>query len=121
MSFEREEHDELLERRLLDGQEQRRPQLERSLMAGAAMENLTGSADWDFFLNGLAEMIAAARAVVKNCDSTLRGPVVNHDALLSAKLERAEAAGMLTALEYASGLPKQIIERAKQSREALAT
>jgi hypothetical protein len=120
MTFTREEHEKLLERRLRESGEQRRPQLERDLRAGAAAENLTGTPEWDFYLNKLEEISAEAREVVSHCDTVLLGPEVKQDMLLGAKVARAGAMGMLAALERASALPKQIVEQAKQSKKVLS-
>ena len=120
MTFEKRDHDELLKRRLREEAEHRRPELERDLRAGAAMESLTGTPEWDFYLNKIKEIEAEARNMLERCDATLLGPEVNQDALLAAKVARAGAMGAVAALERAAALPKQIVEQAKQSKKALS-
>jgi hypothetical protein len=120
MTFERKEFDELLEERFETLREQRRPELERDLRVAAASDKLTGTPEWDFYLNETQEIISENRRIVKDCDAVLLGPEVKQEVLLAAKVARAEAMGAIAALERAQAIPKRLIEQGKQSKRVLS-
>ena len=120
MTFEREEHDNLLERQLAELATRQRAHFDRQVKAGAAMERMTGSAEWDFFLNQLEAIKSEAEEALRRADDVLLGLEVDPQELMKAKLARAGAMGMVAAIERAQRLPKQIMEEGAASKKALS-
>jgi hypothetical protein len=119
MTFDREEHDRQLERQLQETARRRKPELERSVRVGGTVEQLTGTPEWDLYIGELQALVEVYESEKASCEAALLGPEVSYETLLKAKVKRAGAAGALHALGLAMGLPKQLIERGKQSKAAL--
>lgn len=119
MTFDRREHEDLLERQLADLATRQHVHFDRQVKAGAAMERLTGSAEWDFFLNQLEAIKSEAEEALKRADDVLLGLEVDPQELMKAKLARAGAMGMMAAIERAQRLPKEIMEDGAKAKKAL--
>lgn len=97
-----------------------RPQLEMLRQAAVNAKLLPGYPGWDIFMTYVQ---AAMEATVRQADAfqaVLCDPMtVNHDALMRAKLNLAEATGRIDAWNAVIELPKDIAREGEKARDLL--
>lgn len=116
---DREDFEKLLREKLSRRTEERRPTLQRQQQAAVAMDNLTGSPEWDYFLSLVQGLLEEAQSRLEDAERVLLGPECGYEMLMSAKAAFAEARGQVAAYEHALALPKRLREEGTAAREEL--
>jgi hypothetical protein len=97
----------------------RRPQYERTVQASVALENLTGTPEWDYFLSLVqARLEAAQKRQNAFAQDVLLGEV-DPNVQLRTKLAYRECRMEADVLLWVIGLPKQALREAEAARERL--
>lgn len=87
-------------------------------MGGPAMELLTGKPEWDQFLQLLQTRCDEARAEIASWRKQFEETTdLSHENLIKLKLGFTAAHNRLAALEFAMGLPKELMANAKRVTE----
>lgn len=121
MTFDKKDHDELLERKRLtkdaDGLARHARLMEQAAVSAKA---LTGDQKWDIFLQNIQATIQAAEVERDGFEAILTNPnVVSHDQLILAKIGLAEVTSMIRTCRAVLDLPKDIIAHGEQARSLL--
>ena len=121
MSFEHEDHIAALEKRFQENIESRRPEMRRMVQAAVEVENLTGSAGWDYFLS----LVQSDREVWEKSrdawmDKIRNTEVVSQEALLTAKMNLGIADAVVGALDRVLEMPKQVLSDGAGAKKVLA-
>lgn len=99
--------------------EQRAEILNQVLHSSVKLEALTGDPNWDHYLSmvqGLIESAEKERAPLER--SLADSDILDHAELLKIKFNIARCTASIQSLQVAIGLPKKIIENAKQLGKA---
>lgn len=120
MTFERHEHQALLEGKMRDRVEQIRPELRRIVQASVAAEHLTGTPEWEYFLSLVQGMIEE-QVGIRNAADALFGEDRFRAAeeILEVRHSRAMAQARIDALESVLLIPKQAIEEGQKAKKVL--
>lgn len=83
------------------------------------LATLTGSGEWDRYLQLIAGLVEQARAQEAIFAAKLLGHVVNHDEILALKLHHAHWVARAAALAEAMALPQEVLAAAARAKEKL--
>jgi hypothetical protein len=118
--FNAEDYAEHLKQKLKGHAKRRAPELRRQVQAATAMQNLTGSSEWNGFLNLVEGMRQEALAMRDAAEQHLQAPdVVDVADLMRAKIARSSAVAVVEALDRVVAIPKQLLEEGKVAKRAL--
>lgn len=111
MSFEPSDFAALLERRRAQGPH--RPPIEVRKQAAVAMERLTGQPEWDYFLSRLEARLQALAAEMDQSSDVLLGDQTDPEQILAARFRFLAARAGRDQLDWAMGLPAEIVADAR--------
>lgn len=118
--FDPSDHAEMLRKRLREGRDRNAGNLRRSVQAATAMENLTGSAEWDYFLSRVEALKQESEVAVVQASETLHNPsVVDLEIMTIAKIIHASALAAVTAYQQVLAIPNEAIAQGKDAKKAL--
>lgn len=119
MTFEKSDFEKLLRERQTKGAVAIRPQMERAVQASVAMEQLTGSAEWDYFLSLVQARVREFEAIRDAQKEVLLSPAATDHEARIAKIQHAAALASVDALQWAIGLPRTIRDNGEAAKQAL--
>ena len=115
-----DEHRKRAEDKRADVAVAHRPQLEMLRQAAVSASSLTGDRHWDVYLQYLAAAIEDTEEQEKGFMTAMADPaIVDHEAIMKAKLSMAECAGRIKAWRAALSLPKDIMGMGAQAKTLL--
>lgn len=98
-----------------------RADLEHFVQAQVRMENLTGDADWDLFLQYLQAGCDKAEAEAAQLETRLMDPMtVNMDEIMAVKIALARNKGYAEAVRAVLSLPADIKKTGEQAKDLLS-
>ena len=120
MSITHDEWKKLVDERKVTNTEPYRGQLEMLAQAEVKAKHLTGHVEWDRFLSYLQNFRDTVEAQRDSFAKAITDPrVVDHGAMLEAKIAMAECKGIINALDGVMSLPKDLMEMGAQAKTLL--
>ncbi len=120
MTMSRDDWQKRLAERKVINTEPYRGQLEMLAQAEVKAKHLTGHVEWDRFLSYLQNFRDTTEKQRDSFAKAITDPrVVDHGAMLEAKIAMAECKGIMDALDGVMSLPKDLMEMGAQAKTLL--
>lgn len=118
--FDRKDYEAHLQDRLRERRKEREPELRRAVQAATAMEQMTGSPEWDYFLSRVEALRQEAEEERKRALEHLEDPsIVSDESIRKARVTGAMARAAIVALDKVLEIPKQALEDGKRAKRVL--